>query len=357
MRRFESNTGMLRKMALKIPVLRNLYEQRNFYAESLVRLNEENSQLRKRVYELEKGILPIRAVDYLPITIPQVEKSKGRFYILTALEFNHIQRPMRLDKRLFDETNTEFYFFDNRLNLSEFPRCYRTESETYPLIAAAGRTHLAEWSFLLAEYEKEFVDYPFFMTSSRFYEKNLRLQKSLSNYQSDLFGWLEKYGYGYLPSYDRNFSFVDMKEYQRHGWLGTDENTSAFINDMFGIDMAEEGRFVSDFWCNYIGFQSRRHLVAYVEFYLPLIRGFFDDQWNLAVDYREMAIVRSDVNFRQLKPLTLLLEQVSHLFFFKKKIPFVGLHYDGFYEVKEWSGEFLKIQEHVLTDSNKVHAQ
>ncbi|OYT98118.1 MAG: hypothetical protein CFE40_12610 [Burkholderiales bacterium PBB1] len=255
---------------------------------------------------------------------------------------------MRLDKRLFDKANTEFYFFDSGLDLSEFPRPYKVEIEIYPQIAAAGRSHLAEWSFLLAEYERGFVEYPFFMTSSRFYEKNLRLQKSLSSYQSNLFMWLEKYGYGYLPSYDRNLSFVDMREYHRQGLLGSDKNTLSFIEDMFGVDMWEEGRFVSDFWCNYIGFHNRANLVAYVEFYLPMIRRFFDAQWNLTVDYRELAIVRSDVNFRQFKPLTLLLERVSHLFFFKNKIPFVGLHYDGFYEINEWAGEAFKIQENAL---------
>ncbi len=371
---------MLKKMALKLPALRQLHEQRNLYAEmlavleeryaqlnkklddlheqhstcaeSLVRLNDENRQLREKYRELKKREPSIRAVDYLPISIPRAEFTKGRFYILTALEFNHIQRPMRLDKRLFDETNTEFYFFDAGLDLAEFPRCYKTEQETYPLIADAGRKHLAEWSFLLAEYEKNFAEYPFFMTSSRFYEKNSRLRHPLGRYQSDLFKWLEIYGYGYLPSYDRNLSFVDMNEYEINGWLGTDENTFSFINEVFGVNMKEEGRFVSDFWCNYIGFQSRKHLVAYVDFYLPLIRRFFDDQWNLIVDYREMAIVRSDVNFRQFKPLTLFLEKVSHLFFFKREVPFVGLHYDGFYEVREWRREFMKIQEHSTSGSH-----
>lgn len=315
-----------------IPAIRNLHEERNRYAVDLHKMTEENHYLKI-----------IRAIDCLPLSVHELKSIKGRFYILTAAKFNHIDRPMKLDKRFFDNTNTSFYFFDKEINLYGFPRPAQTEFNVYPDIAEAGRYHFAEWSFLLAEYEKSFANYPFFMTSSRFYEKNLRLKGSLGDYQTVLFDLLDKYGYGYLPSYDRNLSFIDLEEYRRQGYLGGTEQGLHFIQNLFGVDMTNEGRWISDYFCNYIGFKTRDNLKAYVEYYLPLFKLFFDDQWNLIYDYKNLEIVRPDMTFREFKPLSLLLEQISHLFFLKNKIPFLGMHYDGFYEVNEWRQEIIKI--------------
>jgi hypothetical protein len=285
----------------------------------------------------------INTVDFLPSEVGNADSCDGRFYVLTALDFNHIKRPMNLDGRFFDCTNTEFYFFDSELDLNGFPRPALMEVAVHPKIASAGRLHLAEWSFLLAEYEKGFAKYPFFMTSSRFYEKNKRLRGSLGTYQARLFQFLKKYGYGYLPSYDRNLSFIDLEDYRRLGRLGITDERYDLILKKFGVDMTNEGRWVSDYWCNYIGFGTREHLTRYIEFYLPVLHDFFDSDWSLVNDYREMNLVRLDVPFRNFKPLTLFLEQISHLFFYKNKYPFIGLHYEGFYEINEWRKSFEKL--------------
>lgn len=268
-------------------------------------------------------------------------------HVLTALDHNHRQRPMPLDARfLAPAAPHAFYFFDPDLDLAGFPGLALRESDVAPNMAEAGRRHLAEWTFLLAEYERPFLGYPFFATSSRFYEKNTRLARPLPHYAEDLFALLERYGWGYLPSYDRDFGFCDMEEYIEKGYLGTTGAGQDFIAELYGVRMPEQYRYVSDFWCNYIGFHSRIHLERYVEFYLPMLRRFFTPDWQQAEDYLAMGLVRSDVAFRALKPLTLLLEQVSHMFFLKNRIPFFGLHYDGFHEVREWEASSTLIQPH-----------
>lgn len=122
------------------------------------------------------------------------------------------------------------------------------------------------------------------------------------------------------------------------------EHRNEFIKDLFHVDMNVECRWVSDYWRNYIGFWSRDDLLAYVRFYLPIFNMLFNSEWQLIKDYRDLEIVRLDVEFRNFKPLTLVLEQISHLYFLKNRIPFLGMHYDDFYEIREWQREFVKIQ-------------
>ena len=207
-----------------------------------------------------------------------------------------------------------------------------------PEIALAGRQHLAEWSFFLTEYHKRILNYPFFVVSSRFYEKNNTLKASLDDYWDIMFKGLNEYGFGYLPSYDRSLSFIDMTTYYNNPikTLGTTEKGLAYIKDRFGVDMQCNYNKVSDFWCNYIGFASRDHFEKYMDYYMPVFDEFFDSDFNLKANYRAMGLVREDISFRELKPPTLLLELISHLFFYVNKIPFFGLHYDGTYEVREW---------------------
>lgn len=259
-------------------------------------------------------------------------------YVLTAFEFNHKKRNIFIDGRFNSTRNYTFYFFDQEIDLDSFPLRFLREDWIFPIIAEAGRKHLAEWAFFLMEYHKKVLNYPFYVISSRFYEKNNRLPGSLDEHWDAMFSGLLRYGYGYLPSYDRDLSFIDMKAYYdaAESTLGTTVHGLDYITKRFGIDMQIDYSSVSDYWCNYIGFATREHFERYIEFYMPVFKEFFDEEFKLKKDYIEMGLVRDGLNFREYKPLTLLLELVSHLFFYKNQIPFFGLHYDGTYEVREW---------------------
>jgi hypothetical protein len=272
---------------------------------------------------------PLRARDFVPPPAPAI-------WVLTALDFNHRQRGCPLDPRFFDGRPHPFFFFDEALDLAGFPAPAWREADIAPHLAEAGRKHLAEWTFLLAEYERPFLRYPFFAISSRFYEKNTRLRAPLSAHWDDLFGLLDRYGWGYLPSYDRDFGFIEMAEYKEKGYLRTTDAGLDFVEAQFGVRMVDDYRYAADFFCNYIGFRGRAELERYVEFYLPMLRAVFTPDWQLKADYVALGLVGGEAPFRNYKPLTLLLEQVSHMFFYVNRIPFFGLHYDGYHEVREW---------------------
>lgn len=305
-------------------------------------------QVLAKLHELDQRLVEERAAaaqkDYfMKARYRRSIRPRPTVYVLTAFRFNHIERNVLLDDRFQSDTNFVFYFFDQEIDLSDFPKPFLRECDIYPEIAAAGRAHLAEWSFLLAEYHKRVLDYPFYMISSRFYEKNKRMIGRLDDYWDWMFAGLSRYGYGYLPSYDRNLQFIDILDYIEKGYLGSTNQGLAYLRECLGVDMLQDHRYVSDFWCNYIGFRDRAALERYIEFYLPLIANLFDPAWELCKDYLALGLVSPSVNFREYKPLSLLLEQASHMFFFKNKVPFYGLSYDGGYEVREWERAFERI--------------
>lgn len=263
-------------------------------------------------------------------------------YILTAYRFNHLSRGVPIDPRLLARPDdTIFYFVEPEGAPAGFEAPALAEVDIFPEIGEAGKRHLAEWSFLLAEYYRPFARYPFYMVSSRFYEKNERLPGSLYDYSEEWFGRLREYGYGYWPSYNRQLGFEDLCEYFQIGRLGMKQEGLELLERLYGVKFLSEYRWFSDFFCNYLGFQSRAHFEAYVEFYLPLIEMFFDRQWRVKEDY-EKYVRRRDV-FRQEKPFTLLLELASHLFFYGRDIPFFGLHYDGVYAVDERRAKLTRL--------------
>jgi hypothetical protein len=261
-------------------------------------------------------------------------KEQPTAYVLTAHRFNHLSRGVPIDPRLLARPDeTVFYFVEPEGVPADFSAPALAEAEIFPEIGEAGKRHLAEWSFLLAEYYRPFARYPFYMVSSRFYEKNERLPGALHDYSAEWFRRLRQYGYGYWPSYNRQLGFEDLCEYFRLGRLGMKQEGLDLLERLYGVKFLAEYRWFSDFFCNYLGFQSRAHFEAYVEFYLPLFELFFDRQWRPTDDY-EKYVRRRDV-FRAEKPFTLLLELASHLFFYVRDVPFFGLHYDGFYAVDE----------------------
>ena len=258
-------------------------------------------------------------------------------YVVTAWRFNHVERNLPLDERLTDpRLDPVFYFVDQPPE--GFSQPHIVEPEINPAIVGAGRTHLAEWSFLMTELERPFARYPFFVTSSRFFEKNA-LVPSLVDLWPSAMAALDEMGWGYLPSYDRPAGFVDLAEYFEAGRLGMCETGLAFVDGFYGVRIPLQYRFMSDFFCNYLGFASRAHFEQYMAFYVPLIRRFLDSEWSLIRD-PELYVKRRNV-FREEKPLTLLLEMVSHLFFYCNEIPFLGVKHDGLCRVMEWQSEIV----------------
>lgn len=258
----------------------------------------------------------------------------GSLYVITAHEFNHVARSTPIDRRFFDrDLPAKFYFVDRTGAPRDFRSAYIEERILNPSIIDAGSRFIAEWSFLLTEFEKPFAQYPFFVVSSRFFEKNLSLPLELQTLLAFAFPCLKCYGWGYLPSYDRKANFQVLQFYKEVGYLGIKDEGIAFLDGLYGVRFVDQYRMISDFFCNYIGFQSREHLIEYVKFYLPLIRRFFDADWNI-VRQPELYVRRTGT-YRNEKPFTFLLEMASHLFFYKNNLRFCGVSYDGIHEVDE----------------------
>jgi len=264
-------------------------------------------------------------------------------YVISAYRFNHLSRNVPIDARLLNlGDRATFYFVDKEGAPTDFPGQTFSEARHFPEMSDLGRRHLAEWTFLLSEFYKPFATYPFFMISTRFYEKNTGLKGDLSNHFDDMFDFLNQYGFGYLPSYNRFDNFISYKDYMKTGVLGMRQDGIEFINKLYGVDFLNECDLFSDFFCNYIGFRSREDLVQYVSFYLPFINSFVGENFELVRSYDD--VVNKTGGFREEKPLTLLLEMISHLFFYKENRKFYGLHYNGHIEVDERRAQvrFLK---------------
>jgi hypothetical protein len=274
--------------------------------------------------------------------LPLDPAARSHLYVITAYQFNHIERQRPIDPSLFNSVlNPHFYFVDKDGAPPGFNAPHVNEVDLNPAIIAAGNAHLAEWTFLLTELERPFARYPFYAVSSRFPEKNAALRGGLAQVWDLAAESLSKFGWGYLPSYDRPANFQDLAEYRALGRLGMCEEGLAFVDGFWGVRIPEEYRYFSDFFCNYIGFGSREHLERYMAFYLPFIRRFFAPDWTLKRD-PELYVRRRNV-FRAEKPFTLLLEMISHMFFYVEQIPFGGLSYDGVYRVDERNTSMVRI--------------
>jgi hypothetical protein len=280
------------------------------------------------------------------INTPPIQPAASpTLYVITAYKFNHIERPQPIDPSLFNPAlNAIFYFVDTDGAPPGFTAPHMNEADLNPAIMAAGKAHLAEWTFLLTELERAFAKYPFYVVSSRFPEKNTSLHGGLADVWHLASESLNEFGWGYLPSYNRPANFQDMVEYLARGRLGMREEGIAFVDGFWGVRIPDEYRYVSDFFCNYIGFKSREHFERYMAFYLPFIRRFFAPDWTL-IRNPELYVRRRDV-FRAEKPFTLLLELISHMFFYLHNIPFGGLSYDGLYRVDERNSHMECIKRH-----------
>lgn len=274
-------------------------------------------------------------------------------YVLTNYAFNHSPLkepyfPLNPDF-LSDKLNFVYYLIDQEIPDALRGRTVIREKEVDPTLALAGKKHLSEWAFLLAEEKHSFCSYPFFMVSSRFYEKNTWLQTTLSQEWPTLFSYLRQFRYGFLPSYDRPIRFLDInldraekKQAWRYSYFPWKREAFGLINDLYGVRMPEDYRYIADLQCHYIGFQSRKELVAYVSFYRPLIEYFFDRDFSLIRKFDPY--LRKTGSFRNERPLTLLLEILSHLYFFVEDRSCFAFHYDGYYSVDERETSFHKLE-------------
>ncbi|HEX8363222.1 MAG TPA: hypothetical protein VF613_24095 [Longimicrobium sp.] len=278
--------------------------------------------------------------------------SEPTLYVVTYYAFNHAARQVPIDARfLKSDRNIVYFLIDKSCPEPLRDKKVLFESRVDPLLAEAGKRYFAEWTFLLAEAKHAFCTYPLFTVSSRFYEKNRWLQTDLNQEWDRLFGHLEQYGWGYLPSYDRPFGWQDLTMYQTRGLLPVTPPGRTLIQDMFGVGIPDTYHLMSDFFCNYIGFQSREHLLEYVNFYKPLIDTLFDENYVPREDLSRY--VESTGTYRNEKPFTFLLELMSHLFFHNEDRKFLGLHYDGYYEVDE-RRQRMKLIEAIPFDFSKA---
>lgn len=274
----------------------------------------------------------------------------NQIYVITYHKFNHEGENRKpLDQRLLSSSNRYIYYLiDEQIPKPLENKEVLFEKNLDPFLYKAGGSYLGEWSFLLAEAKHSFCSYPFFMISSRFYEKNSWLYQNLDQEWDSLFSYLSQYGWGYLPSYDRPLYWVDMswekqmkKPPSKHTFWPFYAETFQLIEDLFKINIPRNYRYTPFLFCNYIGFHSREHLLQYVNFYEPLFRYFFDDTF---APIRSLdPYVKNTGQFRNEKPFTFLIELLSHLFFYKQNKTYMALHYDGYYEINEKSKQKKRI--------------
>ncbi len=287
-------------------------------------------------------------------------------YVITYHAFNH--GTMRLggekpiDRRFLDgDGNYVYYLIDRKVPESLRKKPTILEYDLDPVLHKAGGKFFGEWSFLLAEEKHSFCQYPLFMISSRFYEKNNWLFRDLNTEWNTLFSYLEKYGWGYLPSYDRPLRWIDMdwknklkKEVWRYIFFPWKEPLFDLTKKIFGVDIPSDYRFSADLQCNYIGFRSRQELLEYVAFYRPLLDFFFDESYELT---RDLNPYLRSAGFPNEKIFTFFLELLSHLFFFQKKKNYFALHYDGYYVVDEHQKSMHLLEKIPLTFSLQLERQ
>ena len=261
-------------------------------------------------------------------------------YVITHYAFNHQGgKKKNLDPRFINSDKNYVYFLiDENCPTVLQGKKILYEKSFGPMIQEAGKSHFAEWSFLLAEAEYSFCEYPLFFISSRFYEKNHWLIHDLDHEWDRLFAYLDEYEYGVLPSYDRQLNWYDV-------WIDASlpqhkESPFSFHNKLFllykelyGVAIPEEYRYSPDFWCNYTGFRDRKALLNYVDFHKKIINYFFDENYKIKQPLSDYVFSKN--KYRNEKPFTFILETYSKLFFYCEAKKYFGLHYDGYYEIDE----------------------
>ncbi|PIS02120.1 MAG: hypothetical protein COT85_07000 [Chlamydiae bacterium CG10_big_fil_rev_8_21_14_0_10_42_34] len=268
-----------------------------------------------------------------------------KIYVITYHKFNHCpdyhKNAKPLDERfLKSDDRYIYYLIDKEVPAPLKDKPVILENKLSETFHEAGGKYFGEWSFLLAEEQVAFCEYPFFMISSRFYEKNNWLHKDLNQEWDSLFGHFNHFRWGYLPSYDRPLRWIDLsweKDFKNQAWnykfFPFTDKTYELIEELYGINIPRDYQFTADLFCNYIGFKSRDELLEYTAFYRPIIDYFFDANYQPKRDISKY--VRTTGGFRNEKSFTFILELICHLFFFQKKQRYFALHYNGYYSIDE----------------------
>ncbi len=280
-------------------------------------------------------------------------------YVVTHYAFNHQgEGKTELDSRFLNSNKNYVYFLIDHECPSILHGKHVIYEKTFgPLLQEAGKKHFAEWSFLLAEAEQPFCEYPLFLISSRFYEKNRWLIKNLDEEWDRLFAYLEQYGVGVLPSYDRKFSWLDIwcsasrPEYKNAGFAFHDR-LFALYNELYGVKIPEEYRYSPDFGCNYLGFRDRSELMSYVNFHKKIISYFFNEQYMPKTNIYDYVLTKN--TYRNEKTFTFVIETYSKLYFFCNQKKYFGMHYDGYYEINEKEQVHAIVARFNITFYNKL---
>jgi hypothetical protein len=273
----------------------------------------------------------------------------GNIYVILNCEENS-----QLDERFVKSEKNYIFYLVNK-NVPDFLKDKKVilEPNIDPVLSEAGKNYFKEWSFFLMEEKHAFCEYPFFVISPRFYQKNTWLLNSLDFYWDDLFKLIKNYGFGYLPSYDRPLRWISLKSWKRkikrkeweYRFFPFNWNTFNLTEEIFGLNLIKDVKHISDFFCNYIGFNSRKDLMKYINYYKPLIKFFFDDEYKLKTELTKYIKpnVHQGHNPKE-KIFTYFLELLSHLYFFKNNTKVLGLHYNGFYEIDERNKKMKKLK-------------
>lgn len=278
-----------------------------------------------------------------------------KIYVITHHNFNHVgENRLPLDQSFLNKKGRYvFYLIDKERPEILAQEEVIQETQLDRGFHEAGGKFFGEWSFLLAEEKYQFCSYPFFMISSRFYEKNRWIYRDLNQEWDTLFSHFNTYKWGYLPSYDRPFRFIDTHHISKpHRFFPLTDKAVRLTESLYQFQFRGGYRYISDYFCNYIGFRDRASLLEYLSFYRPVLDFFFDAHLQPKVDLSDY--VKKTGDFRNEKPFTFYLEFFSHLFFFKGAHPFFGLHYDGYYEINEKVGICKKISSFPLPSSLRL---
>lgn len=280
-------------------------------------------------------------------------------YVVTHYAFNHQgEGKRRLDSRFLNtDKNYVYFLIDQKCPQPLEGKRVIYEKDFGEIIQEAGKKHFAEWSFLLAEAEQPFCEYPLFLISSRFYEKNQRLTRDLNQEWDQLFAYLDQYGWGVLPSYDRKFSWLDIwchisrSKYKKVGFAFY-EKLFLLYRELYGIAIPEEYRYSPDFGCNYLGFKTRAELMAYVDFHKKIIDYFFNEQYKPKKNIYEYVFTENA--YVNEKTFTFIIETYSKLFFYCNQKMYFGMHYEGYYEIDEKSGTHRIIRPFRITLVDRI---
>ncbi|MCH9609793.1 MAG: hypothetical protein S4CHLAM45_01850 [Chlamydiales bacterium] len=280
---------------------------------------------------------------------------EGSIYLITHYALNHDKNRYDwvepIDPRFLNSKNNyTYYLIDNEIPESLKGKNCILENSFDPLVKKGGKHHLSEWSTFLAERKYRFATYPMFIISSRFYEKNRFLQKSLDKLWEPLFQGLDQFGYAMLSSYDRPLRWMYPKykdthpKYQkRFAFYPLKRKSFELIEQLYGINIEKDFPHYTDFCCDYFGFKSYEHFAKYLDFYTPIIDHFLTKDFELKVDLNDYFYVGCS-DHRTEKPITYILECFSHLFFALEKQSFFACHHTGLFEIQTFEKKKIPIE-------------